>query len=101
MICEHQRLDISCPLSKKIKIISAKYGRDKGDFNSCKNPSLNRFKQNVKSKDCASPTSTSEVRKLCDGNQKCAISAKNNLFGDPCKGIFKYLRVRYQCVNGK
>ena len=101
LVCEHERLDISCPLSQEIEIISAKYGRDKGDFRTCKRASLNGFRQRIQSHNCMSGKSTSMAKKLCNGNQKCSIMAKNNIFGDPCKGIFKYLRVKYKCVDGK
>ncbi|CAD5116778.1 DgyrCDS5627 [Dimorphilus gyrociliatus] len=99
LTCEHETLAIACPVSQVVKVLSAKYGRDKGDLKICHRPSVTKFQKRVKSSNCESGKSLNAVKNLCEGKDKCSILAKNNVFSDPCVGIFKYLRVRYQCVD--
>jgi hypothetical protein len=38
------------------------------------------------------------VKKQCDGHQSsCDVSANNGIFGDPCPGTYKYLKIGYEC----
>lgn len=34
----------------------------------------------------------------CNNQQKCTVDVSNNLFGDPCPYVPKYLEVNYTCV---
>ena len=36
---------------------------------------------------------------MCDNNAMCNVAVNNGVFGDPCGGVYKYLRVTYQCVG--
>ncbi|CAD5126455.1 DgyrCDS14582 [Dimorphilus gyrociliatus] len=99
LICEHGNLNIACPDGKILRIVSAKYGRDKGDTKTCPNGSIGRFASRISSTNCEASTSFAKTIEICDDIQKCSIPAKNNLFGDPCRGILKYLRVDSNCVS--
>ncbi|KAJ8040504.1 Adhesion G protein-coupled receptor L2 [Holothuria leucospilota] len=48
---------------------------------------------------CVSSVSLAVVAKNCSGKSVCMIKADNSAFGDPCHGTFKYLEVRYRCVE--
>ncbi|RMX58748.1 hypothetical protein pdam_00010783 [Pocillopora damicornis] len=41
----------------------------------------------------------SVARYECQGQTRCTLYAKNEAFGDPCVGTFKYLKVKYECVG--
>jgi hypothetical protein len=47
---------------------------------------------------CQSNKSFNVVKKLCNGKQHCEINPTNDVFGDPCVGTYKYLKVNYMCV---
>ena len=34
----------------------------------------------------------------CEGRRICAIKATNNIFGDPCPGLLKYLSYEWSCA---
>ena len=87
-ICENSQRTISCPRNMVIRIRSANYGRLNGK--TC--PS-----KLIKTTNCRSKKSLSVVIKSCNGKRSCRLIAKNNVFGDPCVGTFKYLRVDYLC----
>ncbi|VDI52022.1 Hypothetical predicted protein, partial [Mytilus galloprovincialis] len=40
----------------------------------------------------------STIQSRCRG-QKCSIAASNDMFGDPCYEIKKYLHVSYECIE--
>ena len=48
---------------------------------------------------CEAKSSLKEVQNRCDGESSCQVPAKNNIFGDPCRGIYKYLEVNYNCID--
>ena len=77
------------------------YGRGKGDLRTCPNRSLGRYGKRIRGGVCASRVTLKKVRSFCNGKRSCNVIAKNNVFGDPCRGIFKYLRVQYRCKKGK
>ena len=52
----------------------------------------------MKNTDCASENSYEIVKAHCDGIHRCSVVAKEETFGDPCYGIYKYLEVRYYCI---
>ncbi|CAD5120030.1 DgyrCDS8611 [Dimorphilus gyrociliatus] len=95
--CEHKVLKLACPAGRKIAVRRAVYGRGKGDMKVCPQKSLSKFQKRIAASVCASKKSLSQVRKFCNGKRRCNVLAKNNVFGDPCPGIFKYLRVAYVC----
>ena len=55
----------------------------------------------MKDTKCAAKVSRKRVSRSCNGKRTCDIKASNKVFGDPCKGTFKYLRVAHICVPKK
>ena len=35
---------------------------------------------------------------MCHGKPSCELFADDSVFGDPCPGTHKYLRVKYECI---
>ncbi|XP_070540332.1 uncharacterized protein [Ptychodera flava] len=87
LVCEHQRLSLSCSAGQ-IQILSANYGRS--DAETCLHPS-------IKTTECAAESSLMVVKGLCDGEESCMVEAENSVFCDPCVGTFKYLEVTFYC----
>ncbi|KAL9950503.1 hypothetical protein ACROYT_G043011 [Oculina patagonica] len=81
--CEDEVLDISCPTN--INIISANYGRTTGE-QVCNG-------DDVSNTNCGAAESIAIVRSACQGKQECSLKASNDVFGDPCDGITKYLEI--------
>ena len=46
---------------------------------------------------CTCDTSLEKVQDLCDNKVTCVLCAMNDVFGDPCEEVFKYLNVTYDC----
>ncbi|XP_033105774.1 uncharacterized protein LOC117108037 [Anneissia japonica] len=86
-VCERQPLQLRCR-SGEIEIIDAMYGRD--ERRSCRG-------SNNYPVDCVAESSLEQVRAACDGQRNCRIRATNDRFGDPCRGVRKFLRVTYCC----
>lgn len=90
IVCEGGKLELRCP-DGKISIHEAVFGRTEGG-NVCPHPQ-------IKSTDCQSASSLTEVRSKCDGQKSCSITVSNGVFGgDPCPGTYKYLEVTFTCV---
>ncbi|XP_070564242.1 adhesion G protein-coupled receptor L4-like [Ptychodera flava] len=86
--------EISCSSNVNnpwIFIEYANYGR--------MNESICTSVQGTPAPECRSMTSLAVVSDLCNGKQRCRLSADNSYFGDPCTGAYKYLEVRYRCVS--
>ncbi|CAH1274713.1 ADGRL2 [Branchiostoma lanceolatum] len=49
--------------------------------------------------DCEAAGSLQIVKSACDGLTSCTVQADNGLFGDPCRGVRKYLEITYNCVG--
>ncbi|KAH3789573.1 hypothetical protein DPMN_167756 [Dreissena polymorpha] len=91
IVCEHSTLYLSCPFYPRIYVYTANYGRTRGKSicDSSSTPNHRVY--------CGSHTSTSIVQRMCNGKNLCNVPATNRVFGDPCRGIFKYLEVQYAC----
>lgn len=81
--CEDDSLSINCP--GEIYIISANYGRLTGGH-LCPG-------QKTSNTNCGAAGSLDIVRGECQGKQECTLEASNEVFGDPCVSIRKYLEV--------
>lgn len=92
VICEHERLTISCPPEKIIHVLEAYYGRQNRE--TC--PSSDEYTSNT---NCHAGNSHAIVGFICGYKPSCELWAHNSVFGDWCEGTFKYLIVRYQCVD--
>lgn len=92
--CEGHLLTIHCPFGYYIDVIHAVYGRDRG-------PSVCPHAAMLVTSGCSSGVSLSRVWNSCQGRTTCGIPASNNIFGDPCVGTYKFLRVEYKCAAYK
>lgn len=90
IVCESGTINIRCPGAAKIQIQQARYGRS--ERNVCPHPS-------IQTTDCSAPSSETIVKGKCDGSGQCHITASNAVFGDPCRNTYKYLTVKYICVD--
>ncbi|WP_411025346.1 hypothetical protein [Salmonella sp. s55004] len=86
-------MSINCNQGTYIDVLYAIYGRDQGS-DVCPNPSIHL------TSGCESSTSLSKVWNACQGRSSCSIHANNGVFGDPCVGTYKFLRVEYKCRRG-
>ncbi|XP_068762183.1 ZP domain-containing protein-like [Montipora capricornis] len=89
-ICERESQNISCEGGATISVLEATYGRD--DNETC--PS-----EFVLTTNCSAAGSLSVVQGICNDQASCNLSASNSVFGDPCFGTVKYLRVTYECIE--
>ena len=85
-ICETKKTTITCKKGKKMNILHANYGRL--NKNTCGKSTVTN---------CRASTSLGFVQKTCKGKVSCALHASNSVFGDPCRGVRKYLTVKYKC----
>lgn len=87
-ICEGSSYAFHCHGNKRIKIVSANYGRMTGGH-ICGGP--------IRTTNCGAAGALRKVRRSCQGRSRCLLRATNGRFGDPCIGTKKYLEVRYFC----
>ena len=91
-VCEHggpNTMKLSCPGTKQIRIKFANYGR---------RSATQCTKINVGVTNCVSRNSMAKVKESCERKHYCRLTASNNIFGDPCRGVTKYLEVSYRCM---
>ncbi|EDO35370.1 predicted protein, partial [Nematostella vectensis] len=88
-LCENRQGTLRCPKGKVIVVAYANYGRTAKGV--CRHNS-------IKTTRCYSSKSKILIRKACHGENKCALNARNSVYGDPCYGTYKYIEVLYHCV---
>ncbi|XP_069109028.1 L-rhamnose-binding lectin CSL3-like [Argopecten irradians] len=88
--CENRTAYLRCRPGYTIEIVTVKYGRS--DYDTCPCSSIT-----IRTTHCSSRQSFDVVRSSCDGLRSCEVRASNNVFGDPCRGTYKYLSIRYMC----
>ncbi|XP_033826104.1 L-rhamnose-binding lectin SML-like [Periophthalmus magnuspinnatus] len=89
--CEHSDANLYCGLHKVIHVVWAHYGRT--NRNTC---SDNRPWSQLSNVHCKNYV-TRRVVQECNGHSSCSVRASNSVFGDPCRGTYKYLEVKYFC----
>lgn len=90
IICENHKGIISCPNGKIIHVLNATYGRL--DRETCPDDPIT-------STNCRSRNSLKLVQDKCNGKSNCELHASTSEFGDPCHGTYKYLEVKYRCLE--
>ena len=86
--CQGKSISLKCNNGEKIKVRWAVYGRmsrktcNKGKYKFCRSPSSHR-----------------KVKAACNGKSSCKLKASSKMFGNPCPGIHKYLKVTYRCIK--
>jgi len=89
-VCEGGHLPLACPPDSFISVTSAMYGR--------KDKTICPY-ANISDTNCSETTKTlSALQALCNGEKNCDVDALSYYFGEPCKGIFKYLTFEYSCL---
>ncbi|XP_029362504.1 L-rhamnose-binding lectin SML-like [Echeneis naucrates] len=88
--CENSVADLFCAEGQVIYVYGAEYGRR--DQTTCIYQQPSRQIEDV---ECLNPTD--KVAESCNGKNRCTISARNSVFGDPCVGTYKYLDISYVC----
>ncbi|XP_068189547.1 L-rhamnose-binding lectin SML-like [Antennarius striatus] len=88
--CERSLAHLYCDEGQIIFVYGAEYGRR--DSTTC---SYKRPPSQVENTSCLNPTN--KVAESCNGRNSCTIQVKNSVFGDPCRGTYKYLEVAYVC----
>eukprot|EP00058_Branchiostoma_floridae_P014957 XP_002600445.1 hypothetical protein BRAFLDRAFT_109205 [Branchiostoma floridae] len=86
-VCEHDTMHLSCHSGSTLQISDAMYGRTNKDH--CKWSLIK----------CQSSSSLSAVRHRCQGRRTCSVPASNDVFGEPCWAVPKYLEVTYKCFG--
>ncbi|XP_076812854.1 L-rhamnose-binding lectin CSL3-like isoform X1 [Clavelina lepadiformis] len=87
--CEHEKdLTVTCPDGYVIIVHYAFYGRD--DLTTCR--------QGQTDSNCRANGSNEKVQRVCRGRNSCVLSPKNSVFGDPCSGVVKFIKMYYSCV---
>lgn len=89
-VCEHSWLNMNCLPNERIDIKSSLYGRS--DTSTC-------LPCGRCDTSCSASIATDKVKALCNGMQSCSVKASNSVFGDPCYGTVKYLKICYECTN--
>ena len=88
-VCEGKQATVSCQSGKKISVVDASYGRH--DRSTCPHPSIHTTS-------CHAGNSLSIVKNRCENQASCQLDSNNSVFGDPCRGTYKYLEVKYRCI---
>ncbi|XP_077443766.1 protein eva-1 homolog C isoform X1 [Stigmatopora argus] len=97
VVCEEDRMRLSCKRGMQIAVYSAMYGRTQQGTLEC--PLHHR---RAPSMDCQSSIALELVTSRCQAKKSCVVRASSREFGDPCySGTRKYLSVIYTCVPKK
>lgn len=93
ILCESQDSPtLECPSTTIIQIKDAIYGRTVR--------SVCPRTLNVLQSTSCNVTVTSIIVSNCSYLQTCLPNASNDIYGDPCRGTYKYLNVTYRCIKG-
>ena len=79
-VCPHPTVSVSLPPSNRECVLKFKIFSFQSDEYACE-----------------AESSLVEVKNRCDGENSCQVPATNAVFGDPCRGTYKYLEVAYNC----
>lgn len=93
-ICEFASKTLTCSYEKTIDIKFANYGRI--GHHVCSRGGYRTGADRVNN--CYDESHTDLVARLCNGRSTCLLPASNDVFGDTCPGVLKYLQVKYRCV---
>ncbi|CAH1248318.1 EVA1C [Branchiostoma lanceolatum] len=88
--CEDETLTITCGSGKRIHILTAMYGRM---------TPLMCYRGFHHAETCRSSKNLPVLMSICQGKPTCSVEASNEVFGDPCYGVYKYLKVTYICTG--
>jgi len=89
-ICENEGPAIVSCGSYKILITAANYGRQ--------NPGSQICPRKGADKNINCIGGRKKVEDECNGKNSCTLPPTNKFFGDPCRGTYKYVFVRWVCL---
>ena len=87
MLCKPDNKQISCVGPGVIKILEVFYGRNSSTI--CPGAKQDRR--------CSLKVATEKVKAKCEDQKSCMLSATNFGFTDPCRGVDKYMRIKWLC----
>ncbi|XP_071853832.1 latrophilin-like protein 1 isoform X2 [Apostichopus japonicus] len=91
--CERTRATLSkCSSPSRMLIEYVNYGRINKTICNVGKVSEDPYR-------CRAMDSLSIVAEKCNNLTSCEFKPENDLFGDPCNGVFKYVETRYRCVD--
>ncbi|XP_016894610.1 protein eva-1 homolog C isoform X2 [Cynoglossus semilaevis] len=95
LVCENERLRLSCKNDTVLLIYSATFGHLLHGSPFCpQEPPESRTDM-----ECLSPLALRKVSRRCHGRSNCSVLADIQTFGEPCfPGTRKHLRVSFTCV---
>ena len=104
-ICQGNTFKFECANSSLAMVIyTATYGRKYGGdtlcpFNAAEaDPSVLRANDTDDNfVECTYQNVTLDTMRLCDYRRRCVVTANETYFGNPCKGVYKYLTIIYAC----
>ena len=77
-------LRLRCNRGTKINILYAMYGRIQKSIYSL-----------IYCKSCSAKL---KMKGYCQAKATCLVKVSTKIFGNPCRGIHKYLKVKYTCI---
>uniref|UniRef100_A0A1I8I5M9 SUEL-type lectin domain-containing protein n=1 Tax=Macrostomum lignano TaxID=282301 RepID=A0A1I8I5M9_9PLAT len=86
--CEGKSLTIRCPSRYVIRVLRGFYGRTSNKY--CARGPRKTYK-------CSSGRANKVIASKCNNRRACRVRSNNAVFGDPCRGTYKYMTVRYRC----
>ncbi|XP_029211220.2 uncharacterized protein LOC114975259 isoform X3 [Acropora millepora] len=104
-ICQGKTVKFKCENSSLVIVIyTATYGRSSDGYTVCPfddevNPSVRKMNDTAddNSIPCPERNVTLDIMRLCDFKRRCVVTANETYFGNPCKGVYKYLTIIYAC----
>lgn len=104
-ICQGNTFKFECANSSLTMVIFiATYGRKSGgdtlcSFNAAEaDPSVLRANDTDDNfVECTYRDVTLDTMRLCEHRRRCVVTANETYFGNPCKGVYKYLQIVYAC----
>jgi len=104
-ICQGKTVKFKCENSSLVIVIyAATYGRSEDGYTICPfddevDPSVRRMNDiaDNNSIPCPERNVTLDTMRLCDFKRRCVVTANETYFGNPCKGVYKYLIIIYSC----
>uniref|UniRef100_A0A8C6V2B0 SUEL-type lectin domain-containing protein n=1 Tax=Neogobius melanostomus TaxID=47308 RepID=A0A8C6V2B0_9GOBI len=93
VVCEEEKMRLSCKRGMQIAVYSAMFGRMPQGTLECP-----AYHQRAPSVECQSAVALQVLTSRCQGKQRCLLQASTRDFGEPCyPGTRKYLQVIYTC----
>jgi len=87
-------MKLTCDPGHVIRIDSAMYGRLSDE---CDPTEHGQRASKGDNRNCTSDSALDIVMNKCDGRSVCEFKVNKKVFGNPCKGTYKYSKVKHHC----